>query len=107
MVKRRKPGSTAQPLPGTNGTCPYCRAGVMQLQRQCAGSDGPGWCCDNPACGYRTLVTPAQSFAERRRALVDRAARAHRQSMAALARADRLKRESRRLREAPPPHGKK
>jgi hypothetical protein len=64
----------------------------------------PGWFCENPRCGYRVLARPATkpSWEERRRALVERAARAHRRSMAVRARSERLKLESDRIRAARP-----
>lgn len=109
MATRRKPGATVQHFPRSNGTCPYCRAGIMQLQTHPITRAATGFSCDNGACGYRTLINPItrESFEERRRVIVERAAKAHRRSMAALARAERLKRASTRIVARRPPLRKK
>jgi hypothetical protein len=86
-----------------------CRAGVLEFRKRLTDGQGSGWLCDNPMCGYRTLVHPvkAQSFRERRRELIERSARAHRRSMMAVARGGRLKQQSSRIRESHPANRKK
>jgi len=71
----------------------------MQFQDTASASDGqPGWFC---SCGYRKLVRPAKlTFSERSRALMQRSVNARRDSMRVTARADRLLKESKRLRAA-------
>jgi hypothetical protein len=63
----------------------------------------PGWYCGNPDCGYRVFARAApQSLEARRRSLVDRTAQAHRRAMTVIARADRIKKESARIRDSRP-----
>jgi hypothetical protein len=94
-----------RPRDGDIQSCPYCRAGSLQFrERPPAADNAPAWFCDNPSCGYRTFArsTAGQSMDERHRAVKERSARAHRQSMAIRARVERLKEESARLRTTRP-----
>jgi hypothetical protein len=102
MAKFRERRVAARARQGDLRTCPFCRAGLMQFQEPESSDEQPGWLCDNPACGYRTLARQGAkpSMTERRRAVVERAAKAYRKSMLARARAQRLSRDSERIRAA-------
>lgn len=101
MAKQREPNPSAQPLTRSSESCPLCRAGILEFRERLADGQGPGWLCDNALCGYRTVEPTAKtpSFRNRRGALVERSATAHRRSMVVVARAARLKGHSKQLRE--------
>jgi hypothetical protein len=106
LTERR---TALRPREGDLQSCPYCRAGSLQFrERPASAGHSPGWFCDNPSCGYRTFArsTAGPSLDERCRAVKERSARAHRQSMAIRARVERLKEDSARLRTARPPRKK-
>jgi hypothetical protein len=101
MAKSGEHRIPLSPLERDIRICPYCRAGLMQFSEHPQSPDwSPAWFCDNPDCGYR--MRPAKSwgasFVVRRRVLLERSVTARRRSMVALARADRWKRESARIR---------
>ena len=98
MPKFRERRVAVRPREGDAQSCPFCRSGLLRFQSPESHDAEPCWVCDSPTCGYRTSAR-RPTAREHHRALVERAAKARRKSMAVRARADRLLKRSELLAE--------
>lgn len=85
--------AATRPRVGDTRPCLSCRERLMRFQEAGSSDEPPGWFCD---CGFHILPRPTEMRASHR-ALKERQAKAHRQSMRVRARADRLLRKSQEL----------